>query len=119
MASSLVGPSDTTWMIGASIVGGVIGMALLCAGYTSAWRCPAPRLEPRSAHLAFNAGVQDPPFLIVLVAAVVGGSPRCIFQKHVIILFTAFGGASTLIIGAMALLGNRAAMAAAAAGIVW
>jgi hypothetical protein len=43
MASSLVGPSDTTWMIGAWIVGGLIGMGLLYAATTSALRYPVPR----------------------------------------------------------------------------
>ena len=112
MASSLVGPSDTTWMIGAWIVGGVIGMALLYAGYYVGVALSGAALGAVVSHLAFNAGGQDPPFLIVLVAAVVGAIASMYLQKHVIILFTAFGGAWTLIIGAMALLGNRAALAA-------
>ena len=33
MASSLVGPGNTTWMVGAWLVGGLIGMGLLYAGY--------------------------------------------------------------------------------------
>ena len=119
MASSLVGPSDTTWMIGSWIVGGVIGMALLYAGYYVGVALSGAALGAVVSHLAFNAGGQDPPFLIVLVAAVVGAIASMYLQKHVLILFTAFGGAWTLIIGAMALLGNRAAMAAAAAGNVW
>jgi hypothetical protein len=119
MASSLVGPSDTTWMIGAWIVGGLIGMALLYAGYYVGVAMSGAALGAVASHLAFSAGGQDPPFLIVLVAAVVGAVASMYLQKHVIILFTAFGGAWTLIVGVMALLGNRTAMAAAAAGNVW
>ena len=37
-------------------------------------------------------------------------------QRYFIIVGTAFGGAWTLIVGAMALLGDRAALAAAAGG---
>jgi hypothetical protein len=71
------------------------------------------------SHLTFGLSGQEPPFLIVLVAAVVGAIASMYLQKHVIVLFTAFGGAWTLIVGAMALLGNRAAMNAAASGNVW
>ena len=67
MASSLVGPSDTTWMIGSWIVGGVIGMALLYAGYYVGVALSGAALGATVSHLAFSAGGQDPPFLIVLV----------------------------------------------------
>jgi hypothetical protein len=36
-----------------------------------------------------------------------------------VIVGTAFGGAWTMIVGAMAVIGNRAAMAAATSGQVW
>lgn len=119
MASSLVGPSDTTWMIGAWIVGGLIGMGLLYAGYYVGVALTGATLGAVLSHLAFGISGQEPPFLIVLVAAIVGAIASMYLQKHVIILFTAFGGAWTLIVGAMALLGNRAAMTAAASGNVW
>ena len=119
MASSLVGPSDTTWMIGAWVVGGLIGMGLLYAGYYVGVALSGAALGAVLSHLAFNASDQQPPFLIVLVAAIVGAIASMYLQRHVIIVFTAFGGAWTLIVGAMALLGNRAAQAAAAGGNVW
>jgi len=119
MASALVGPSDTTWMIGAWVVGGLAGMALLYAGYYVGVALSGAALGALLSHLAFSLSGQDPPFLIVLVASVVGAIASMYLQKHVIVLFTAFGGAWTLIIGAMALLGNRTAMAAAASGNVW
>jgi hypothetical protein len=106
-------------MIGAWVVGGLIGMAMLYAGYYVGVALSGAAIGAVLAHLAFSAGGQLPPFLVVLVAAVVGAIASMYFQRHVIILFTAFGGAWTLIVGAMALLGNRAAMAAAATGTVW
>ena len=119
MASSLVGPSDTTWMIGAWVVGGLIGMGLLYAGYYVGVALSGAALGAVLSHLVFSASDQQPPFLIVLVAAIVGAIASMYLQRHVIIVFTAFGGAWTLIVGAMALLGNRAAQAAAAGGNVW
>ena len=119
MASSLVGPSDTTWMIGAWLVGGLIGMGLLYAGYYVGVALSGAALGAVVSHMAFSASDQQPPFLIVLVAAIAGAIASMYLQRHVIILFTAFGGAWTLIVGTMALLGNRAAQAAAAGGNVW
>lgn len=119
MASSLVGPSDTAWMIGAWIVGGLAGMALLYAGYYVGVALSGAALGAVLSHLVFSLNGQDPPFVIVLLASVVGAIASMYLQKHVIVLFTAFGGAWTLIVGAMALLGNRTAMAAAASGNVW
>jgi hypothetical protein len=40
-------------------------------------------------------------------------------QRYFIIVGTGFGGAWTMIVGAMALIGNPRALAAAAAGDVW
>ena len=48
-----------------------------------------------------------------------GATAAMYLQRYFIIVFTAFGGAWTLIVGVMALLGDRTALAAAAAGDVW
>jgi hypothetical protein len=119
MASSLLGPSDTTWMIGAWLVGGLIGMALLYAGYYVGVALTGAGLGALVAHLAFQATGEPPPFLIVLVAAIVGAIGSMFLQKYFIVVGTAFGGAWTLILGVLALLGDPAARAAAAGGNVW
>jgi hypothetical protein len=119
MASSLVGPTDAMWMIGAWIVGGLIGMGLLYAGYYVGVALVGAGLGALVAHLAFQASGQPPPFLIVLVAAIVGSVGSMFLQKYFIVVGTAFGGSWTLILGVMALLGDKAARAAAAGGNVW
>jgi hypothetical protein len=119
MASSLVGPSDTMWMLGAWLVGGLIGMALLYAGYYVGVALVGAGLGALVANLAFQASGQPPPFLVVLLASIVGAVGSMFLQKYFIVVGTAFGGAWTLILGAMALLGDSAARAAAAGGNVW
>jgi hypothetical protein len=119
MASSLVGPGDPTWMIGAWLVGGLIGMALLYAGYYVGVAMTGAALGALLAHLAFRASGDPPPFLIVLMAAVAGSIGSMFLQKYFIVIGTGFGGAWTLILGVMALLGDSAAQAAAAGGNVW
>lgn len=119
MASSLVGPSDVTWMIGAWLVGGLIGMALLYAGYYVGVALTGAGLGALLAHLAFQASGDPPPFLVVLLASVVGAVGSMFLQRYFIVIGTAFGGAWTLILGVMALLGDGAARSAAAGGNVW
>jgi hypothetical protein len=119
MASSLVGPGDTAWLIGAWVVGGLIGMGLLYAGYYVGVALVGAGLGALLAHLAFQASGEPPPFLIVLVAAIVGAIGSMFLQKYFIVIGTSFGGAWTLILGVMALLGDSAARAAAAGGNVW
>jgi hypothetical protein len=56
---------------------------------------------------------------MILFCAVAGAVLSMYLQRYVIILGTAFGGAWTMIVGAMALIGDRAALVAAASGDVW
>jgi hypothetical protein len=119
MASSLIGPSDTTWLIGAWLAGGLIGMGLLYAGYYVGVALVGAGLGALLANLAFQASGEPPPFLIVLLAAVAGAIGSMFLQKYFIVVGTAFGGSWTLILGVMALLGDKAARAAATGGNVW
>jgi hypothetical protein len=119
MASSLVGPSDTVWMLGAWLVGGLIGMALLYAGYYVGVALVGAGLGALVANLAFQASGGAPPLLIVLLLTIVGAVGSMFLQKYFIVVGTAFGGAWTFILGVMALLGDGAARAAAAGGNVW
>ena len=119
MASSLVGPSDTTWMIGAWLLGGLVGMGLLYAGYYVGVAMVGAGLGALLVNLAFQTSGDPPPFVIVLIAAVLGAIGSMFLQKYFIVVGTAFGGSWTSILGTMALLGDKAAKAAAAGGNVW
>jgi hypothetical protein len=119
LASSVFGASDTGPMIAAAIVGGLIGAAVLFAAYFLGVAMVGAGLGAVAANFAFAAGDRAPHFLVVVFAAVVGAVGAIYLQRYVIIVGTAFGGAWTLIVGAMALVGNRTALAAAAGGNVW
>jgi hypothetical protein len=106
-------------MIGAWLVGGLIGMALLYAGYYVGVALVGAGLGALVANLAFQASGDPPPFLIVLLATIVGTVASMFLQKYFIVVGTAFGGAWTFILGALALAGDGAARAAAAGGNVW
>jgi len=56
----------------------------------------------------------EPHVLVVIMLAIVGALAALALQRYVIIIATAFGGAQTVVVGAAALMGNRAAAEAAA-----
>ena len=118
-ASSIFGISDTGPMVAAFLVGGLIGAALLIAAYFVGVALVGAGLGAATANLLFAATDQDPHFLVVVLLTVVGAVAAMYLQRYFIIVGTAFGGAWTLIVGAMALIGDRTALAAAAAGDVW
>ena len=71
------------------------------------------------ANLAFSAGGREPHFLVIAFCAVAGAVLSMYLAALRHHLGTAFGGAWTMIVGAMALVGDRAALAAAVSGDVW
>ncbi|HEY6360444.1 MAG TPA: DUF4203 domain-containing protein [Vicinamibacterales bacterium] len=118
-ASSVFGVSDTGPMIVAAIVGGLVGAAILYAAYFVGVALIGAGLGAAIANMVFSASGRDPHFLVVVFFAIAGAATSMYLQRYFIIVGTAFGGAWTLLVGAMALAGDRAAMAAAAARDVW
>ena len=118
-ASSVFGVSDTGPMLVAALVGGLVGAGILIAAYFVGVALVGAGLGVLVANLFFSATGNDPHFLVIVFAAIAGAVGSMYLQRYFIIVGTAFGGAWTLIVGAMALFGNTAAMAAAASGDVW
>lgn len=118
-ASSVFGPSDTLPMLVAALVGGLVGAGILFAAYFVGVALVGAGLGALVANLLFAARDGDPPLVAVILCAIVGATAATYLQRYFIIVGTAFGGAWTLIVGAMAVAGDRAALQAAAAGDVW
>ncbi len=118
-ASSVFGASDTGPMLAAAAVGGLVGAGILIAAYFVGVALVGAGLGALVANLAFSASGREPHFLVIAFCAIVGAVGSMYLQRYFIIVGTAFGGAWTMIVGAMALVGDRAALAAVAAGDVW
>lgn len=118
-ASSIFGAGDTMPMVVAAIVGGIVGALILVAAYFVGVAILGAGLGALVAHMVFSTTGRDPSAVLVMFLSVVGAVAAVYLQRYFIIVGTAFGGAWTLIVGAMAALGDRAAKAAAAAGDVW
>ena len=119
LATSIVGTTETGPLIAAAVVGGLLGAGVLIAAYFLGVAMVGAGLGALIANLAFAAGDRDPHFLVIVFASMAGAVGAIYLQRYFVIVGTAFGGAWTLIVGAMALIGNEKAMSAAAAGDVW
>src|SRR5215470_12737861 len=119
LASSIFGVSNTTMMLLAWIVGGAIGAFILIFAYFLGVALAGASIGAAVANLLFSIGNRDPRVLVVILCSVAGAIAAMYLQRYFIIVFTAFGGAWTMIVGAMALVGDRSALRAAASGDVW
>ena len=116
-ASSIFGVSDTGPMIVAALVGGLVGAAILIAAYFVGVALIGAGLGAGAANLLWAGMGREPHIVVVIVLAIIGALAALRLQRYVIIVTTAFGGAQTVVVGAAALLGNRAAAATAARAI--
>jgi hypothetical protein len=119
IASSIFGMSDTGPMVIAALVGGIVGAGILFFTYFLGVALTGAVLGAVMANLLFAAGDRAPNFLLVVFFSIAGAAGAMYLQRYFIIVGTGFGGAWTMIVGAMALVGDRAAMSAAASGDVW
>ena len=110
-ASSILGTGDTAYMAGVFLImvaASFIGVALVGAALGAA-----------AVTLAWTQVDGDPhPYAVVLVA-VAGAWLATWLQRYVTIVGTAFGGAWAMLVGMLAVTGDKTRLAAAAAGDVW
>jgi hypothetical protein len=118
-ASGIAGPENTMWMIVAAIAGGAIGALILIAAYFVGVALLGAGIGALTASLIWASLGREPGAITVIVFAIVGALGALALQRYVIIGATAFGGAWTIIVGALALTGNRVAVDAAARNNVW
>jgi hypothetical protein len=119
LASSVFGVSNTTMMLVAWVLGGLVGAFILIFAYFLGVALAGAAIGAAVANVMFSIGNRDPRALIVIVFSITGAIAAMYLQRYFIIVFTAFGGAWTMIVGAMALVGDRTALKAATSGDVW
>lgn len=118
-ASSVLGASQTAYIVGAFIVGGVAGAVIMVAASFIGVALVGAGLGAAAVTLLWTQVPGDPHPYVVILASVAGAWLATWLQRYVTIVGTAFGGAWALIVGALALSGDQAKLAAAAAGDVW
>jgi hypothetical protein len=114
LATSIVGTENTMWTIVAALIGGAFGALVLIAAYFIGVALIGAGLGAMAANLVWAAMGREPHALAVIALAIAGALAALALQRYVIIIATGFGGAQTIVVGAAALMGNRAAAQAAA-----
>jgi hypothetical protein len=122
LASSTMGASNTTGMIIAAVVGGIIGALVLMFAYFIGIALAGAGLGALVAHSVWGyVRPGDPPPAAVIVLAILGAIGAMLLQRYVIIVATAFAGAWTVIVGGLAIAngGGLATGRTAHVGDVW
>jgi hypothetical protein len=120
LVSSLMGISNTAGLVVAALVGGLVGAAILLFAYFVGIAIVGAGVGALVAHAGWAfVGSGDPPVMAVIGLAVLGALAAMFVQRHVIVVTTAFVGGWTLIVGVLAAVGDRGALAAKSASSVW
>jgi hypothetical protein len=119
LASSFMGTEQTFWMLAAALGGGIVGALILIAAYFVGVALIGAGIGALAANLIWAAFSSEPNVFVVMLFAIVGALGALALQRYVIIVSTAFGGAWTALVGALALAGDRLAAHATARNDVW
>ena len=119
LASSMVGSSGTWTIVLAALAGGAAGALVLVAGYFVGVALVGAGLGALAVNLAWKPFAGEPHWAVVLIVAAAGAIAAMAFQRYVIILATAFGGAWTMLRGAETLMAGPGSRAASAGSDVW
>jgi hypothetical protein len=118
-ASGIAGPENTFWMIVAALTGGILGALILIAAYFVGVALLGAGIGALAASGIWAALGREPGALIVILFAIAGALAALALQRYVIVGATAFTGAWTIIVGALALTGSGAPADASARTKVW
>lgn len=118
-ASSVLGAGETAYMVGLFVVGGILGSIIMVAAAFIGVALVGAGLGAAAVTLIWTQLPGDPHPYVVILASVAGAWIATWLQRYVTIIGTAFGGAWALLVGALAMSGDPAKLAAAAAGNVW
>ena len=119
VTTSWMGASSTWTLVLAAAVGGLLGALLMIAAYFVGVGLIGAGLAALAVNLGWRAIGGEPPTLVLVIACVLGALGALSVVRYVVIAGTAIAGAWTLIVGVVALMGDRNALRAASAGDVW
>ena len=119
LATSIAGAGSTGQLLIWAAVGGLAGAVILNLAYFLGVVLVGASIGAMLATVLFGRGAGDPHMLVVVLFAIAGAVAASTLQRYVIVAGTAFGGAWTALVGAMALIGDKAAAKAASTNDVW
>ncbi len=96
---------------------GSLGALILIAAYFVGVALIGAGIGAGAASVIWASFGREPGIIPVIVLAILGALGALALQRYVIIVATAFAGAQTTVVGAAALMGNRAAADAVARSV--
>jgi hypothetical protein len=103
VATSILGPGDTTLLIFGALGGGAVGALVMFFGYFVGVALVGAAVGALGVHAIWSRIGTDPHPFVVVLAAVAGAATAMALQRYVIIVATALGGAWTMLLGGGAL----------------
>lgn len=119
LATTVAGAGSTSSLVLWAVGGGLVGALVLNLAYFFGVVLIGASVGALGVTLLWPRTSGDPHVLLVVACAVAGALAAMWLQRYVVVTGTAFGGAWTLLVGGLALLGDTAAQAATAASDVW
>lgn len=120
LASSMMGTSNTIGMVVAALVGGLVGALVLVMAYLVGIALVGAGLAALIGHVIWTrVATGDPPVVAVIIVSIVGALGAMVLQRYVIIVGTAFGGAWTMVVGAVNAMAARGVIRGASETDVW
>jgi hypothetical protein len=117
LATTIAGAGSTSSLVLWAVVGGLAGALALNLAYFFGVVLVGAALGAMAVTMLWPRASNDPHVLVVVAFAVVGALAAMWLQRYVVVLGTAFGGAWTLLVGVLALMGDATAQAASAAQV--
>jgi hypothetical protein len=117
IASAALGSDSGAWMYVAALAGGVVGALILVAAYFIGVALVGAAAAALLLHVVFAEFGREPHAILVIIVSIAGALAAMALQKYVIVLATAFGGAWTIVAGALALVAERTVRATERANV--
>ena len=112
--------APSVWTLAlAAVVGGLVGAVLAIAAYFLGVGLVGAGLTALGLIGAWRWFGGDPPTAVLVIGCVLGALAALSIVRYVVIAGTAVAGAWTVLVGALALMGDASAYAAVTAGDVW
>jgi hypothetical protein len=117
LATTIAGAGSTSSLVLWAVVGGLAGALALNLAYFFGVVLVGAALGAMAVTMLWPRASTDPHVLVVVAFAVAGALAAMWLQRYVVVIGTAFGGAWTLLVGVLALMGDAGAQAASAAQV--
>lgn len=119
VTSSVMGTANVWALVIAAAVGGLIGAGLMIAAYFIGVGLIGAALASLGLHVGWGLVGGQPPTVALVIAAVLGALGALSVSRHVVIIGTALAGSWTLLVGGLALAGDRYGMLSVTPGNIW